>query len=141
MVLPNIYPLMMPSLFLINFINIAQESRLEAFYAALWKYVFPIFLDDDNAWFLPFFKAVKWTKISWGVSRISFSIILSVQFSYNGSWTQALQVMWLCLNFGSAWYGWTVITKEKMFCSPLGCCEWVYHCNFYYLFIMNAHIC
>ena len=38
-------------------------------------------------------------------------MLLSIQYTFNGSWIQALQVMRLWLQFGSACFGWTIIMK------------------------------
>ena len=54
-------------------------------------------------------------------------------YTYSGSWTQSLQVMLLWLQFGSAWYRWSVITNDKNNLTNSGLL-WAGHlCWFYFL--------
>ena len=62
--------------------------------------------------FIPFYKSANSVKILWGVFVIWISMLLFFPYTSSGIWTQDLKVMQLCLNFGSAWLKWTVITKE-----------------------------
>ena len=63
--------------------------------------------------FLPLYKAAKWARISWRVLSIWVLILASIASKYSGSWTQALQVVQLCLHFGSDWSERTIIMNDK----------------------------
>ena len=63
--------------------------------------------------FLLFSKSAKWNNRSWRVFRIWVSILEYIPSASSRSLIQDLQVIWLCLHFGSAWYGWNVIINNK----------------------------
>ena len=63
--------------------------------------------------FLQFSKAAKWTRITWEIFIIWISMLSSIPSTSSGSWTKALQVMLLCLHFGSPCYGCTIFTNNK----------------------------
>ena len=71
------------------------------------------FFSVTTSAFLPLSKATNWNRIIWRVSSIWVSILSSNPYKSSGSWTQALQVMQLWLNFVSAWSGRTVIVNGK----------------------------
>ena len=71
------------------------------------------FLSVTISYFLPWSKAAKCGRRSWGVFGIWVLMLSSIPSISSWSWTQALQVIWLFLQFVSAWYGWTSIINYK----------------------------
>ena len=70
------------------------------------------FLSVPISDFLPFFKAAKWNIIIWGGFIIWVPILEYIPYTSSVSWTQALQVIQLCLKFVSACYGWNAIMND-----------------------------
>ena len=63
--------------------------------------------------FLQLSKSTIWTRRIWRVFIIWVSMLTSIPSTSNGSCTQALQVMRLRFQFGSSYFGWTFIMKDK----------------------------
>ena len=64
---------------------------------------------------LLFSKSSKRTRIIWGFFIIWVSMMASIPYTSIGGFTHVLRFIWMCLQFTSAWYGWTVIVNgEKL---------------------------
>ena len=70
------------------------------------------FLNVTIYGFLLFSKSAKCTRRSRRVFSLWILMLASISSTSSGSWTQALQVIRLCLHFWSIWYGWTITIND-----------------------------
>ena len=88
------------------------------------------FLSFPISGFILFPKAANSNKRIWGVLIIWVSILSYIPSTSSGSWEKALQVIWMCLQFVSAWSGWNLITKDKNYLTASGLL-WVGHSHWF----------